>query len=460
MKRRKMMVILVAVLLVLLAACGTREPAPTEPPTLGTTAPPREGPVVLTGTVNVEIMGFDWGPAVTKVFLTLDRTVAGVSVTDDSFAVTETKEAYNMANPQKHGLTKSQRRVIGAYACDAQGNPAEESNRIALVLAYGPEEGSPYCYDMLTGKNTLCDPYELEITLTEYAMLETATGELVTGMALDGMVDLKNADYPQLEGVDLSGVYTGTDGKTLTYGSYAPEEDGSKHPLVIWLHGSGEGGTDAALPVLGNEVTAMYDVGFQETLGGAYVLTPQTPGHWLSHKEDASFRDNPGVSSIYHETLMELIEAYVAAHPAIDRNRIYVGGCSNGGFMTMDLIMNHPDYFAAAFPICEAYPDAGITDAQLLRIKELPLWFVYAENDNVVDPQAYSTPTVARLRAIGADVHTSVFEDVHDTSDKYHFADGSPLQYSGHWSWIYFFNNECWENGVSLWQWLSEQSRE
>lgn len=95
-----------------------------------------------------------------------------------------------------------------------------------------------------------------------------------------------------------------------------------------------------------------------------------------------------------------------------------------------------------------------------MRIRELPIWFVYAENDNVVHPEAYSVPTIARLRAKGADVHVSAFTDVHDTSGRYDSADGSPLQYSGHWSWVYFFNNECLEDGLSLWQWLSEQSRE
>lgn len=460
MKNWKWMWCLLALASMFLCACGAGEQMSVDPTAVPTTIPAPTGPVVLSGTVNVEILGCDWGPAVTKVFLTLDHAVAGVSVNEDSFAVLETKEVYNMANPKNHGTIKSERRVTAAYPCDEHGNPAEVSNRIVLELAYGPDEGSPYCYDMLTGKNTLCDPYELEITLTKCAMLETDNAAPVTGLILNGRVDLRSARYPQLEGVDLSGVYTGQDGKTLTYGSFAPADDERQHPLVIWLHGGGEGGTDPAVPVLGNEVTALYGAEFQSVMGGAYVLTPQTPGRWLSHSEDGTYQDNPGVSSIYHNTLMELIEAYVSEHPAIDRGRIYVGGCSNGGYMTMDLIMNHPEFFAAAFPICEAYPDAGIRDDQLMGIKDLPLWFVYAQNDNVVDPQLYSAPTIDRLRAIGADVHTSVFDDVHDTSGKYRFADGSPRQYSGHWSWIYFFNNECQEGVLNLWEWLSEQRRE
>lgn len=156
---------------------------------------------------------------------------------------------------------------------------------------------------------------------------------------------------------------------------------------------------------------------------------------------------------------MELIQHYVEDHPDIDSDRIYVGGCSNGGFMTMDLILNHPDYFAAAFPICEAYLDAGIRDEQLKGIQNLPIWFVYAHNDTTVLPGNYAEPTIARLQAMGANVHVSAFDDVHDTSGAFTNEDGSAYQYMGHWSWIYFFNNECVENGVNMWQWLSEQSK-
>ena len=72
----------------------------------------------------------------------------------------------------------------------------------------------------------------------------------------------------------------------------------------------------------------------------------------------------------------------MAANPAIDTDRIYIGGCSNGGYMTMEMVITYPDYFAAAYPICEAYADNAITDEQLERVKNLPIWFIYAEDDS------------------------------------------------------------------------------
>ena len=43
-------------------------------------------------------------------------------------------------------------------------------------------------------------------------------------------------------------------------------------------------------------------------------------------------------------SLFELIETYVKSNEDIDTNRIIIGGCSNGGYMTMEMILKHPDY--------------------------------------------------------------------------------------------------------------------
>ena len=93
-----------------------------------------------------------------------------------------------------------------------------------------------------------------------------------------------------------------------------------------------------------------------------------------------------------------------------------------------------------------------------IGIINLPMWFVYARNDNTVVPSVYEEPLLQRLKQLGAgqDLHVSEFADVHDTSGLY-YKDSEPYPYYGHFSWIYFFNNECFDGDLSLWQWLSEQ---
>ena len=131
--------------------------------------------------------------------------------------------------------------------------------------------------------------------------------------------------------------------------------------------------------------------------------------------------------------------------------------------MTMDLVMHHPGYFAAAYPICEAYLDAGITDEELHAIADtrLPIWFVYARNDTTVPPQLYAAPTMARLAAMDADLYSTVWPSVTDATGRLIGPDGEPYQYNGHCSWIYFFQGLCKDDatGTDLWTWMSRQHR-
>ena len=68
---------------------------------------------------------------------------------------------------------------------------------------------------------------------------------------------------------------------SLGYASYEPSKD-KKHPLIIWLHGLGEGGSDTpALPIMGNKAIMFADESLQKYFDGAYVLAPQCPTFWM-----------------------------------------------------------------------------------------------------------------------------------------------------------------------------------
>ncbi len=421
----------------------------------------------LKGSQKVVIEGQNWGPAVVKTIVELSDVVTADSVSADDFKVVEVKESFNWAaltpgskeDPNKHIEAEAERGIVDAYTSDENGEKSDASKYVTIELNYSPEEGSPFCYDLFKGNNVICNPYNLKVSLKDGAEITTEAGTAISALDVAEAIDFDSAVYPQLANTDMTGVYEGAEGHTIHYASYEVADDCAKHPLVIWLHGAGEGGADPRLNTLGNEVTALYSDEFQETMGGAYVLAPQCPTFWMQYDEGGNWMDNKGVDSIFLHDLKALIDEYVASHDKIDANRIIIGGCSNGGYMTMDMIMNYPDYFAAAYPICEAYANSGITDEQLEAIKNLPVWFIYAENDTTVDPKQFEEPTIKRLQDIGANVHTSIFKDVHDTSGKYKGADGKEYQFMGHWSWIYFFNNECEENGVNMWKWLSEQTK-
>lgn len=133
----------------------------------------------------------------------------------------------------------------------------------------------------------------------------------------------------------------------------------------------------------------------------------------------------------------------------------------------MNMMIQFPDIFAAAFPTCEYYLDSKITDEQINSLVQKPMWFSYALNDETVKPEKNSIPTIKRLKAAGAkDIHVSEFRNVVDLSgiylknrnaskndDDY----GLPYEYDGHDSWIYLFNDECKDQGLSLFDWLSKK---
>lgn len=427
-------------------------------------------PEIALGTQVAQVEGFDWGPGVSKTILSLDHVILSESVSPEKFSVIENKETYNFAEyakikdkgPATHMGAESERVLVAAYTCDENGNPISgSSSYVALEMRCTPSVGSSFCYDVLVGKNFWCDYYTLDVSLKDGSVLAAADGVAISELRVEASVDWDKVRIPDLDGIDVTGSFTGSDGDSLTYASYVPANASAanKRPLVIWLHGAGEGGTDPRLALLGNKVTALTKSEFQNEMQGAYILAPQVPDFWLTYDKEGNWKNNPGVDSVHLQSLKELIDSYVAENPGVDSGRILIGGCSNGGYMTMDMVLNYPDYFAAAFPICEAYLDTGITDAQLQGIKDLPIWFVYAKNDTVVNPELYEIPTIKRLKAISDKVHTSVFDDVHDTTGLYLKEDGSAHQYSGHWSWLYFFNNLCKDKRVNMWNWMSKQKK-
>lgn len=401
---------------------------------------------VIKGNYDIVVEGFDWGPGVTKAIVTLNEEVT--NVTKDTFKVEEVKNWYT-------GIANFERKILNAYTSDEAGNIIDSPSKYVVIeMDVNPMEGSPFLYNFQVGYNTWTDPYSLNIRLSE-------DSELKSGDSIIDTIEIEsqyiNRQIPSIDGFKEAS-YTSKENISMKYAYYEPENNDDKKPLIVWLHGAGEGGSDTTINTLGNKVTALIEDNIQNQFDGAYVLAPQTPTMWMD-MGGVQYTDNG--DSIYLNSLMDLIKNYVDTNKNIDTDRIYIGGCSNGGFMTMALVLENPEYFAAAYPICEAYSDSWISDDKLEGIKDLPIWFTYANNDKTVDPLKTSVATANRLKNIKAkDVRISEFDKVVDTSGLYKDENGNPYEYDGHWSWVYAFNDECKDNGESLWSWLAKQKKE
>jgi predicted peptidase len=270
---------------------------------------------------------------------------------------------------------------------------------------------------------------------------------------------------PLVDDFDVTGSDTHT-GQNLSYAVFEPKGTDEKFPLIIWLHGGGEGGTDPSIPLVANKAANYASEEIQAIMGGAYVLVPQSPTFWM---QSASGEYTRGDSNdIYNEALMGLIKKYISDHPNVDPKRIYVGGCSNGGYMALKLILLRPDYFAAGFISALAYQDQHITDEQVTSIKEMPIWFVHSKDDPVTIPEETVVPLYKRLLNAGAkNVHFSFYDHVTDLTG---FYGGDDYHYNGHWSWIYshannadfdFDGSPVMLNGrhVTIMEWMAAQSR-
>ncbi len=169
---------------------------------------------------------------------------------------------------------------------------------------------------------------------------------------------------------------------------YGKDAD-KKWPLILFLHGSGERGSDL-------EKVKTHGPPKLVTQGKEFpfiIVSPQCP------------EDEGWDSDVLGGLLDEVEQKY-----AVDKDRVYVTGLSMGGFGTWNLAMAFPDRFAAIAPIC-----GGGNPKKVDKIKNLPVWVFHGGKDPVV-PIARMQAMVDALKAIGGDVKATVYPEAgHDS---------------------------------------------
>jgi len=402
------------------------------------------------GRYSIVVEGYDWGAGVSKVVLSLGDSVSSASALGYRVFVTRHTDCVDLPPEQAAG----ERSVIHAYVSDAVGRRLSKGTHVTLVMAVSPDWplGSPlqYTRNDRCGGNRWVD-YELTVVDTRtHRVWDTEAGRT----------------RPLVDRFDLSGVYEHDSGQTLAYASFEPETNGEKSPLLIWLHGGGEGGSDPSIPLLANRAANYASDEIQAIFDGAYVLVPQCPGAWMHNA--AGVMTHGEEDDVYNVALMALIRDYVEDHPGIDENRVYVGGCSNGGYMSLKLILLNPDYFAAGFISALAYQSRYITDEQIRSIAHVPIWFVHSADDSTTVPDLTVLPVYERLKSAGArNVHLSYHDHVVDITG---FFGGEDYHYNGHWSWVYLHANRCRRDRdgslvrvdgrpVTVMEWMAAQRR-
>jgi predicted esterase len=175
------------------------------------------------------------------------------------------------------------------------------------------------------------------------------------------------------------------DGSNLPFRYFVPSgyDDAQAYPLILFLHGAGERGSDNEAQLNNNANGALQLVGdSQLALQPIFMIAPQCPtdGWWSGATLASAIGLVDQVAADYH----------------IDPERIYVTGLSMGGMGTWSAITSQPTRFAAAVPM------SGNGDANAAAsVSALPIWFFHADNDPTVGVEG-SDNLVAALRSAGA----------------------------------------------------------
>ncbi len=224
-------------------------------------------------------------------------------------------------------------------------------------------------------------------------------------------------------------VYTSKKG-TLPYRVLLPRNynQNIKYPLILFLHGSGERGSDNNL-----QLTHGAELFLKESVRRDYpavVVFPQCAAEdsWSNYQYS---RTDGKVDIIYSETVdkikhQELLRGLVKKlkdNFNLDNNRLYIGGLSMGGMGTFDMIKQNPKMFAAAFAIC-----GGANPKIAKRISKPSWWIFHGDADGVV-PVKYSQQIYDALKAIDADVQLTIYEGVNHDSWTNAFAEPELLKW-------------------------------
>lgn len=215
-----------------------------------------------------------------------------------------------------------------------------------------------------------------------------------------------------------SGEMSVKNGNVISYRYLEPRKvkKNKKYPLIVFLHGSGERGSDNKLQLVHG--AKLFEKKSNRRKFPAYVVFPQCPkeDYWASMRsnkdnvEDPFTFDFSGPSTEALNNVFDLIKTY-QKNPNVDPDRIYIMGLSMGGMGTFEAISRHPEWFAAAIPICGG-GDLNFVPKFATKTK---LWIFHGAKDDVVLPK-YSRDMVQEVIFKGGYPKYTEFPDANHNS--------------------------------------------
>lgn len=185
-----------------------------------------------------------------------------------------------------------------------------------------------------------------------------------------------------------------------------------KIPLLIFLHGAGERGSDNQKQLIHG--SDFFADAVQSGQHPAMIIFPQCPeeDYWANIEREKQNNGSQTFSFIAEDIptksmqlLINLIDSLVQLD-YIDNKQIYLGGLSMGGMGTFELLWRRPEAFAAAFPIC----GGGNPETVKAYNPETAVWIFHGGADPVVSPE-YSSSMFKSMQQAGMHVKLNLYPD-------------------------------------------------
>ena len=202
-------------------------------------------------------------------------------------------------------------------------------------------------------------------------------------------------------------------GRTYPYAVYVPRgyDPSRAWPLILFLHGSGESGTDGVRPIIQGIGSAIQ---WNSERWPAIVIFPQKPTQNSEWEQ--------------HEAAVLAILDTVRREYRVDDDRIYLTGLSQGGHGAWVLGARHKEIWAALVSVCgyaASHPRAakldlppayfGTAERLATAIGDLPFWLFHGDADDVVPP-AESRAMASALEAAGSTPRVTIYPGVNHNS--------------------------------------------
>lgn len=238
----------------------------------------------------------------------------------------------------------------------------------------------------------------------------------------------------------------------ILYRLYEPKSAGPR-PLILFLHGGGEGGTDNWKQLVG----CFGPVFLAEKYPECYVMAPQatipapTPEDLEAFKSQTFF-NSWNRTGWDRETLAKICDIIrdMIAQGKVNPKRVYVTGLSMGGGGTVRALNVGSDLFAAGVPCC---PTMTPETFNILRgLTHSKVWVAASYIDHTLYRHKYLVDAIFALRDAGnKDAHLTLFSPEDLAKYGIGIIPNMPLEA------LFGWNHTCWiptyhdEDGIMSW---------